>query len=161
MRAFDASSIIHAWDNYPPGQFPAVWRWLAQEIASQRIVICEVAYHEVERKFVDPFKWLKEQDIEVISMNTDMLAVAASIKSDLEIEGDKYHGKGVGENDILIVASACVEGHELITNEERQRTLPKVLAKYKIPAVCDLDSVAVPCIAFIDLIKGSGEVFGE
>lgn len=116
---------------------------------------------EVEKKFPAPAKWLKEQNIERIEINADMLLIAKDIKDELEIVGEAYHGKGVGEYDIVIIACACAEGHELISNEERQPTLPNVLAKYKIPAVCDLDSVAVPCIAFIDLIRGSGKVFGK
>lgn len=160
MQAFDASSIVYAWDNYPPSHFPHLWKWLSQEIKSKKLVISEVAFEEVKRKFPDPEKWLKDQDISKVAMSIEALHKARQIKDDLGLVGDNYHGKGVGENDILIVASACVEGHELVTNEERQPTLPKNLAKMKIPAVCAMESVSVPCMTFLELMKNSGEVFG-
>lgn len=31
MLAFDASSIIHGWDNYPIEQFPGLWAWMGDE----------------------------------------------------------------------------------------------------------------------------------
>ena len=161
MRAFDASSIVYAWDNYPPEQFPALWRWISGEIDSQRLVICEVAYEEVRRKFVEPFNWLKEQDINVVPMTAGALGIAAAIKSELGIVGDKFHGKGVGENDIFIIASACEEGHELISNEERQPQVVRAGRNMKIPAVCGLELVSVPCKSFIELLKESGKVFGK
>lgn len=159
MQAFDASSIVYAWDNYPLGQFPGLWQWLSSEIKAGRFVICEVALKEVEGKFVGLAKWLKAEGIQKVTMTPEAIAVALSIKAELGIDGDAYHGKGVGENDIMIVASACVEGHELISNEERQPNLPENKKKRKIPAVCAMESVAVPCHSFIEVIKSSGQVF--
>lgn len=161
MQAFDASSIIHAWDNYPPDQFPPLWRWLAYRIQTGHLVISEVALMEVERKYPEVATWLKAQQIKQITITYEVLQLAQDIKSELEIEGENYHSKGVGENDILIVASAAVEGRTLISNEERQPTLPTNKAKMKIPAVCGLEIVAVPCMAFVELLKASGMVFGE
>ena len=88
-----------------------------------------------------------------------MLAEAVTIKTSLGIKADKYHGNGVGENDILIMAAAKVLGVELISNENRQTTEPVVMAKRKIPSVCRLPKVAVVCIDFLDYIKGFGQVF--
>ncbi|SOB76831.1 hypothetical protein SAMN04488490_2559 [Marinobacter sp. LV10R510-11A] len=34
-----------------------------------------------------------------------------------------------------------------------------ILAKYKIPAVCELQDVGVTCIKFLQLIRTSGAVF--
>lgn len=161
MQAFDASSIVYAWDNYPPDQFPALWRWLSGEVKAKRLVVCEIALGEVQQKFPDPFNWMKNQEIEVITMTADALQVAASIKSELGIEGEKFYGKGVGESDILIIASAYVEGHELISNEERQPKVPRAGRNMKIPAVCDLESISVPCKSFVELLKQSGKVFGK
>jgi len=50
MAAFDASSMIHAWDNYPIENFSPLWDWLASEIVSRKIVISQIAYEEVDRK---------------------------------------------------------------------------------------------------------------
>ena len=81
------------------------------------------------------------------------------IKGLLGIVADDYHSKGVGENDIFIIATALVHRAELVSDEERQNFLPTVAAKKKIPAVCGMKDVAVSCINFIEYIKRSGEVF--
>ena len=88
-----------------------------------------------------------------------MLQEANSIKRLLGIEEDNYHSKGVGENDLFIIVAAKIEGAQLVSDEGRQFKLPDNMAKYKIPAVCDLAEVDVPCIQFIDLIKNSGAIF--
>ena len=76
------------------------------------------------------------------------------IKGLLGIVADNYHPKGVGENDILIIATALVYRVELVTEEQRQPNAPQVLAKRKIPLVWGMPSVAVPCYSFIDYING-------
>jgi len=47
MLAFDASSIIHAWDNYPEKQFPPLWEWISDNIESGEFVMAQVAFEEV------------------------------------------------------------------------------------------------------------------
>jgi hypothetical protein len=47
----------------------------------------------------------------------------------------------------------------LISDEGRQFGKPDILAKYKIPAVCELQDVGVTCIKFLQLIRTSGAVF--
>jgi hypothetical protein len=82
------------------------------------------------------------------------------IKDLLGIVDDNYHAKGVGENDILIIATARAHGAELVSDEERQPNLPRIPAKRKIPLVCSMNEVGVACISFIEYIKRSGEIFG-
>ncbi len=43
MRVLDASSALHAWDNYPATQFPGLWFWLAGEMQHHRLAIPAVA----------------------------------------------------------------------------------------------------------------------
>lgn len=66
---------------------------------------------------------------------------------------DKYHADGVGENDVLIIATAKVENLELVSNESPQFKNPRSNAKLKIPAVCKISKVGVRCIDFLTLIK--------
>lgn len=82
-----------------------------------------------------------------------------SIHDLMGIVGDAYHAKGVGENDILIIATARAHRAELVSNEGRQ-SLDILPAKRKIPAVCAMPEVAVPCINFMEFIKRSDVVFG-
>ncbi|MBL7105467.1 MAG: DUF4411 family protein [Bacteroidales bacterium] len=159
MVAFDASSMIHAWDNYPIENFPPLWGWLASEIVSRKIVISQIAYEEVDRKMPDCGRWLRDNAIQRIQISNDILAEASQIKRLLGIIDDNYHPKGVGENDILIISTSKVHNLKLITEEPLQFDLPGNMSKYKIPAVCGLPELHVDCIKFINFIKESGEVF--
>lgn len=159
MQIFDASSMIYAWDNYPINQFPGLWKWIAAQIEGKKLVMPIVAFEEVEHKAPDCGKWLKENSLELLVINNAILQDAKRIKGSLGIVGDKYHLKGVDENDILIIATARAHGAELVSDEARQPGLPKVLSSRKIPAVCDMGGVSVTCHNFIDYIKQSGVIF--
>jgi len=159
MLVFDASSIIHAWDNYPPDLFPPMWDWLETEVANGNVAIPGVALDEGHKNVPDCGAWLVVADISVLPLTSDVLAESVRIKHLLGIEEDQYHPKGVGENDILIIATARLQGSTLVSDEGRQFKKPDILAKYKIPAVCELRDVGVTCINFLHLIRTSGAVF--
>ena len=159
MPLFDASSIIHAWDNYPPELFPPLWDWLAQEIVNGNFAIPSVALEEVGKKTPECAAWLNENDVTALPLTSEVLGESLRIKHLLGINEDQYHTKGVGENDIFIIATAKTHGLTLITEEGRQFGKPNILAKYKIPAVCELQEVGVTCTNFLQLIRSSGVVF--
>jgi predicted nucleic acid-binding protein len=159
MLVFDASSMIYAWDNYPVRQFPGLWEWMAAEIADRKLVMPSVAFEEVANKAPDCGEWLESQELELLEISGVILQDAMRIKRLLGVVGDSYHPKGVGENDILIIATARAHGVELVTDEGRQTAVPIEPSKRKIPAVCALQEVAVSCINFIEFIKRSDEVF--
>jgi len=131
MQVLDASSIIHAWDNYPINQFPGLWEWIAGQIEEGELTISEVAFDEVNAKEPECADWLKECEIEKIRI----------------------------ENDILIIATASVLGVGLISDERQQPQVLQNLSKSKIPKVCQMEGVGVHCSSFIDLIKRSEAVF--
>lgn len=158
MPAFDASSIIHAWDNYPPEQFPGLWEWMGERIESGELVILSVAFDEVLRRLPDCSNWLDGHGIQKMTITNETLQIALTINRLLGIENDRY-GAGVGENDVFIIASAKENKHELLSNENRQNNLPVDMKKYKIPAVCNLPEVAVTCIDFLEFIRKSKAVF--
>jgi hypothetical protein len=160
LQTFDASSIIYAWDNYPPEQFPPLWQWIAEKITSDAFSIPSVAFEEVRRRLPACAQWLDAEDVERIEMSNDVVQEASRIKKLLGIGDEGYGTKGVGENDLLIIATAKIYELQLISNEGRQTQLPKMLANCKIPAVCGMASVDVPCVDFITLIKESSQVFG-
>jgi hypothetical protein len=159
MQVFDASSMIYAWDNYPIGQFPSLWKWIAVQIIEKKLVMPSVAFAEVQSKTPDCGAWLKTKNLEQLGITNSIMQDAMFIKGLLGIKGDNYHSRGVGENDILIVAVARAHKGELVSEEERQPTPPKEPSKKKIPAVCGMRDVTVPCINFIEYLKRSGEVF--
>lgn len=159
MHTLDASSILHAWDNYPPTQFPGLWAWLATEIQAQRLSIAMVALEEVGHKSPDCATWLKSQNIRRLPMGNDVLQAAMDIKQQVGIQNDQYHPRGVDENDILIIAAAHYHGATLITDEKRQFGKQNEPTKRKIPAVCDLPRVQVAHLNFLDYLRQSQQVF--
>jgi predicted nucleic acid-binding protein len=160
MQVFDASSMIYAWDNYPPEQFPPLWNWLAKQVGSGEIVLSVVAYEEVVHKLPECAEWLATSGVQKVAITNAILAEATKIKSALGIIGDKFHPKGVDENDLLIIATAKSLSISLVSNESAQK-LPDVPAKRKIPAVCGMPDVSVSCKNFVAYLKASGATFGD
>ena len=158
MRVFDASSMIYAWDNYPIGQFPGLWEWMASQIEANELVMPTVAFEEVMHKTPDCGEWLNDNNLQQLAISNAILHDAKRIKGLLGIMNDKYT-TGVGENDILIIAAARLHGAELVSDEAKQPGLPKIPSNKKIPAVCAMPTVSVSCINFIDFIKATGAVF--
>ena len=87
-------------------------------------------------------------------MTEAILIEAMRIKNLLEIGEDGY-GKGVDENDLIIIATAKIHGVELVTNEGVQAVLPVQKRNYKIPAVCNMDSVKVYSLDYLLYLKRS------
>jgi predicted nucleic acid-binding protein len=160
MQAFDASSMIHAWDNYPVRQFPGMWQWISAQINERRLVMPVVAYAEVCQRTPDCGEWLANANLERLDVTNVIVQDAIRIKGLLGIVGDRYHPKGVGENDILIICTARAHGRELVSDEGRQNVRPELESKRKIPSVCSMPQVGVACINFIDYIKRADFVFG-
>lgn len=159
MRVLDASAIIYAWDNYPPALFPGLWQWMAGEVQKHELAIPVVALEEVGHKAPECTQWLKSAGVLKLSIGAAELAVALDIKQAIGVVNDQYHPKGVGENDIFIIAVAKVLGVELITNEGRQFDIPLIPSKRRIPAVCDMPGVDVINMNFLEYIQKAQQVF--
>lgn len=154
MFSFDASSMIHAWDNYPPENlhFDSLWDWFSEKVQSKEFVISKIAFEEVNHKIPECGEWLKNNNIEIYNLTPTSLLIAKGIKELLDITEEQYT-KGVGENDLFIVAIAQEAETTLVTEEGRQNTLPALKSNYKIPAVCSLEEVSVDCCNFLSLLK--------
>jgi len=155
MYSFDASSKIHAWDNYPieNEHFESLWAWFAEKIEDREFTISEIALKEVASKIPECGKWLNDHHIKIHKLSPATLHQTQSIKTILEISEEEYSNGGVGENDLFIIAIAKDSKLILVTEEARQNNLPTKKHNYKIPAVCGLPEVNVTCIYFVDLIK--------
>lgn len=150
--------MINAWNNYPIEQFPGLWEWMETQIRNGLLAMPSVALEEVEKKTPECGSWLALVQLGAHDIDNAILSEALRMKSLLGIVGDKYGG-GVGENDLLIIATAFVTGAEFVSDEKRQNNLPSSPYNYKIPAVCSLPDVAVPCVNFIEYLKRSQQVF--
>ncbi len=154
MYSFDASSMIHAWDNYPPENphFDSLWQWFSEQIDNKNFGISEKALDEVSHKIPECGEWLKNNTVEVYPLTATSLATAQKIKTVLDIVEEQYT-KGVGENDLLIISIAKECEAILVSEESRQNNLPALKSNYKIPAVCDMPEVNVECVSFLELLK--------
>lgn len=159
MQVFDASSMLYAWDNYPIEQFPSLWAWMADRVMRAEIRMPEVAMDEVGHKSPECVTWLKKAGLQKLPVTDSIMQEAFRIKGLLGIQGDKY-GAGVDENDLLIIATAKLHGCELVTDEAFQSSPHKLKPNWKIPAVCNMQSVEAPWSDFLDYLKRSKVIFG-
>src|SRR5688500_8358672 len=119
MPAFDASSILHAWDNYPENQFPPLWDWIEAQINNNNVSMCAVAFDEVGHKAPDCHAWLAQRGLGPVASANDIVQAANQIKNLLGVVNDNYHPDGVDENDLLIIAMARVHGLALVSQEHQ------------------------------------------
>ena len=135
MYTLDASSIIHAWDNYPQPVFTALWGWISARINAQEITIPQSAFEECKENCPDCHEWLKTQEILCYPITSEIRIAAQAIREELLIDKYGYHAKGVDERDIFIIATAKVHKSTLISNEGLQTSELVEIRKAKIPKV--------------------------
>ena len=152
LYSFDASSIIHFYDNYPieNPHLAGLWDWFAERMDNGDFVISRRAYDEVIHKTDGLPDWFNE--INIFEDTIADLEEAQIIKDLLEIEEEEFHPKGVGENDIFIISISKRLNSVLVSNES-QINLPGLKKKYKIPSVCSLPEIDIECINIADLLR--------
>lgn len=79
MQVIDASSIIHAWDNYPIENFPTFWKWIDEGFSAKKLIIPGVAFDEVGHVSPDCYEWLRESLTTKQDVNAIIAAYAQNI----------------------------------------------------------------------------------
>lgn len=120
--------------------------------------MCAAALAEVDHMAPDCHTWLTHRGLVAVAITNDIVQETNRIKNLLKIVNDNYHVDGVDENDLFIIAMARLHGLSLVS-QEHQPTVPLNARRRKIPTVCKMASVSVPCMNFIEFIKNSGVVF--
>ncbi len=159
MQAFDASSMIYAWDNYPFEQFPPLWDWMGDLISQGQIAMSAVAFEEVSHKTPDCCAWIEGVGLQRLPVSNSILQEAMRIKGLIGVVDDGYHVDGVDEKDLLIIATSKHHGYGLISDEKKQPKPPDNMRRSKIPLVCGLNTVNVNCLNYLEFIKASKAVF--
>lgn len=151
--SFDASSFIYLWDNYPyeNDHFKSLWDAFKKKFKNKTFFISDVALEEVRKKIPNFKETFPEIKAEIKKTIADLDEVQ-KIKNTLGIEEDEY-GKGVGENDLLIIAITKRNKYILVSEEKIQIDLSKTKKQnYKIPAVCK-EIAKIECCNIVSLLK--------
>ena len=164
MYHFDASALIDLWENYPIHRpmFAGVWQWFYEQVSSETFQISAIALKEVKDHIgtnllgrdIPNSKFLIQalKRIKINNLTPEDLEKEERIKFLLDIKEYRTRSSGVGANDVLIIAIASRKKATLIANEARQDTLPQNKRKFKIPAVCRLESIGIACISLKELL---------
>ncbi len=120
--------------------FDQLWKNILAHAGNSHFSISKVAFDEVkntidnkdtqQQKFIQILK-----KFVVIETDIDDFNFVKRAKQKLGIVEDKY-GNGVGENDLLIIATAERTNATLVTNEGVQSSAPENKSNAKIPLVC-------------------------
>lgn len=159
MYTLDASSIIHAWDNYPKTVFGPLWSWMETKFQDGTFTMPQRAYDECGFMSPDCHEWLKIVQPILHPITSDIVKEAITIKRALGLSPSDPYGSGVDENDLFIIVTAKIESRTLISNERLQSQLPSLPKNYRIPAVCQMPCAKVNCISFVEMLKAENPTF--
>lgn len=145
-RVYDSSSLIDIWEYYLPstGLFPEFWKWLLDSLRSGEAVVPVAAFEELEAGAEDFAKFLLAKGVEPVKEDSRVKDASKAIQNALGTGPKGFPHPGVGEADIIIMATAKALQAALVS-EELQDTPPKRIARYKMPSVCGMEEVGVEC----------------
>ncbi|EHU2433873.1 TPA: DUF4411 family protein [Acinetobacter baumannii] len=157
----DASTLIDIWFRFPKELkvFNSLWEQIESLVISKSILVTRRNFEEVKHKSEEAYNFFNSLDIEVITPNQEILITTVAIQQELGITDAEIKNNlrdGVDEGDLICIATAKCKGMILVTEEKRQPVYPGNKgpnpSKYKIPKVCEMPSVNVKCINFLDFL---------
>lgn len=71
--SLDTSSILDAWvRRYPPDVVPSLWKNMDDAIRKGEIFAIEEVLRELQRKDDDVYKWVKEREEMIVSIDDEI-----------------------------------------------------------------------------------------
>ncbi len=150
----DANVFITPWNtDYPMDIFPSLWEALAQH--KENIVLIKPIYDEI-----DPLttgkrgklrQWLLKNKFMPIPVDENIQDISIKFENEYQIN---EKSRGVGKNDLMLIAYAHKEEGTVVTFETKQAQAPDKKKNYKIPLVCKEKDTA--CITFVEMLRKLG-----
>ena len=162
IYCLDSSAVFDAWMVlYKPNVFPGLYEELATKLQSQGCLI-DAIYDEI---FKDTNKWKQMTATEQanyplrnwISNVAQLPRIDSSSVDGLHDELESKYAprptinSGVSSNDLRLIAYAKTNDMVVVTSEKHQKSKPKFLSGYRIPAVCEEESVT--CLTLIKMFE--------
>lgn len=148
----DTSALLDGWSRrYPPAHFPKLWLRIDDLIQDGRFLVSDEVIEEVKEHDDGLKAWIIERR-DKIAVPTDE-AVTVSVRDVLKSHSRLVmSGSGRNRADPFVIAVARLRGASVVTGEKGGTA-----ERPKIPYVCS--DLQIPCLEFLDLIKGEGWVF--
>ena len=158
----DASAFIAAWNvSHPIDVFPSLWSQLANR--RDDMVLIEPIFDEIDPiSQQDKSKTEKEKTDKYplhMWINSQFKSIPVDFIEDRALELERKYqiknsSKGVGKNDLKLIAYAKLYRKTVVTEEGKQHGKPKEKYNSKIPLVCK--EQGVECINFVEMLKCLG-----
>jgi O-methyltransferase involved in polyketide biosynthesis len=154
VYSFDTSALIDGLERfYPEEQFETLWQRVDELVEAGRFVVSEEAWEEARVKDAAVKTWCEARKKESMVVATDS-KVAAEVKNILAAYPNLVKAmKNRNRADAFVIAVGSIRGATVVTGEGSDGTQ----SKPKIPFVCA--GRGVPCIRFLDVIRGEGWKF--
>jgi len=151
--SIDTSSIVYGWrEQYPPSNFPPLWRNMEQAIAEGLLVAPREVILELKKVEPEAYEWAKRQDGFSLELDEAIQEATKTILSQYrELVKDKANRT---KADAFVIAVAQVHGCTVVTNEKPTYSL----SRPHIPDVCA--KMKIRCIDLLGLIKEREWVIG-
>ena len=156
--------FITSWRiSYPIKNFPSLWKKLAQHQAD--IILIQPIYDEIEPYSQEDKKlsklkkqakyplrtWLSTNKFSETSIDDEINQLSLDMEYAYQV---KEESKGVGKNDLLLIAYAKIMDKTVVTFEAIQNQEPDKIYNSKIPLVCQ--EKQVKCINFVEMVDSLG-----
>ena len=168
----DANVLITCFDKtYPVGVFPSLWSYLKDEFNNGDLILLDKVKTEVLRGRGDLINWINNLTAKttVFGQDGQEISCLAEIanQTDALLKQNAYKSQAVIAEffraaDSYLIAYCMAHGYTLVTFETSQQLVSNPYAQHKrvkIPDICFLSSINVPCIDVVEMLQQLGAKF--